>query len=120
MSSVYVVLLLAVPWLGYEFYTLTSPDLWTISRAIMHMGKETLLVPYIFGVLPGHFHVQPPAEYTLAHYIPESGEVAAVVWIGWALFIFDLRYGFGFPWYGYVSVIWLASLIGAFCWTINV
>lgn len=121
MTTVYVVVigLLAVA-LPYEVFTLYHSDLWTISAAMRHLGKEwSLFAPYSLSVLLGHFYIQPPARFTLAGQVDETTEVAFVLWCGWVVYVTDKAISPALPWWAWVLYLVAALLIGGFCWTMG-
>lgn len=118
MTTVFVLIaLVAVPG-AWEVYALLGDPI-TISRAYMHMAEATPFVSYALSALVGHFFVQPPAEYTVAHYLSEPGEVAIVLWLGWGVFVMG-KAGVSLPWWGSLALVIGSVLVGAFAWTIGV
>jgi hypothetical protein len=119
MTTVYVILAMVAPALGYELYSLQA-DVWTISAAFRYLGQEwSLFAPYSLSVLLGHFYVQPPSAYTLAGAVDETTEVALILWGGWAVYVLDKGLSPTLPWWGWVLYLVAALLIGGFCWTMG-
>lgn len=122
MQTVYIIAILVAPALGYEAYALATEGVWTWSRGTQYLGQEwNLLIQYLLGLLPGHFFIQPPSQYTLAGQVGELTEVALVVWLGWGIFAASLRYPGWLPleWYSSLALLVASLLVGGFCWTLG-
>jgi hypothetical protein len=90
----------------------------TWSEIIRHFAKSTPIVPWICGVLSGHFFW--PAA--LGKYIPLLGQpssIALLIWIGCILGII----GLGLTKSGIMFPLWLAFIIGGaggiFLWPVG-
>jgi hypothetical protein len=119
MTTVYVILAMVAPALGYELYSLQA-EVWTISAAFRYLGQEwSLFAPYSLSVLLGHFYVQPPSPYTLAGRLDETAEVAVVLWLGWAVYVLDKGLSPELPWWGYFAFCVASMTVGAFGWTMG-
>jgi hypothetical protein len=122
MQTVYILAILVAPALGYEAYALATEGVWTWSRATYWLGQHwNVFAQYALGLLPGHFYIQPPSQYTLAGQVGEWTEVAVVLWLGWGIFAASLRYPewLPLPWYASLGVLVTSMLIGGFCWTLG-
>ena len=120
MTTLYIILAMIAPALAWEIYSLTASDVWTISASFQYLGQEwSLFAPYALGTLLGHFYVQPPARYTLAGQLPETSEVALILWLGWAVYVVDKGLSPALPWWGYFAFCVAAMAVGAFCWTMG-
>ena len=112
--------MIAVP-LSWEVYTLTQSDLQTISQVWAQLGREwSPFVAYGLSVLVGHFFIRP--DRSPAATLPETGEVAVVLWLGWVIFIAGRAFPQALP-LGTAASFGLVAAgvtVGAYFWTMGV